>query len=67
MKDKISRQSKGVAFVLFLNRDEANLCVKSTNEVQVMKVICLFLLGKTKYKINVLDVWTNNKKFYCYR
>jgi len=37
VKDKITRQSKGVAFVLFLNRDEANSCVKATNNIQVIK------------------------------
>jgi len=36
VKDKTTRQSKGVAFVLFLNQNEANMCVKSTNGIQVM-------------------------------
>ncbi|CAH1713682.1 zinc finger CCHC-type and RNA-binding motif-containing protein 1-like [Aphis gossypii] len=35
VKDKTTRQSKGVAFVLFLNQNEANDCVKSTNGIQM--------------------------------
>lgn len=37
VKDKKNRKSKGVAFVLFLHRDEATVCVKATNGIQVMK------------------------------
>lgn len=36
VKDKTTRQSKGVAFVLYFNRDEAVSCVKATNNIQVM-------------------------------
>ncbi|KAF0765317.1 zinc finger CCHC-type and RNA-binding motif-containing protein 1-like, partial [Aphis craccivora] len=35
VKDKTTRQSKGVAFVLFLNQNEANDCVKFTNGIQM--------------------------------
>ncbi|XP_035677421.1 zinc finger CCHC-type and RNA-binding motif-containing protein 1-like isoform X3 [Branchiostoma floridae] len=31
MRDKITRQSKGVAFVLFLKREEAHACVRALN------------------------------------
>lgn len=46
VKDKATRHSKGVAFVLFLNRDEANSCVKATNGIQVV-----ILKGKHIYLI----------------
>ncbi|KAK4878788.1 hypothetical protein RN001_011294 [Aquatica leii] len=31
VKDRQSRKSKGVAFILYLNRDDANKCVEATN------------------------------------
>lgn len=36
MKDKVSRKSKGVAFVLFLNREDALQCVKSVDGLEVI-------------------------------
>ncbi|XP_050427994.1 zinc finger CCHC-type and RNA-binding motif-containing protein 1-like [Adelges cooleyi] len=35
VKDKNTRQSKGIAFILFLNQDDANTCVKATNSVEM--------------------------------
>lgn len=35
MKDKDSRRSKGVAFVLFLDRESAHNCVRAVNNKQV--------------------------------
>lgn len=35
MKDKDTRQSKGVAFVLFLDRESAHNCVRAVNNKQV--------------------------------
>lgn len=35
MKDKITRRSKGVAFVLFLKREDAQSCAKAINGRQV--------------------------------
>ncbi|CAD6232830.1 GSCOCG00007003001-RA-CDS [Cotesia congregata] len=35
VKDKISRRSKGVAFVLFLNREDATNCAKNLNNTQI--------------------------------
>ncbi|XP_050536363.1 zinc finger CCHC-type and RNA-binding motif-containing protein 1-like isoform X2 [Daktulosphaira vitifoliae] len=35
VKDKLTRQSKGVAFILFLNREDAKNCVHATNGTQM--------------------------------
>jgi U11/U12 small nuclear ribonucleoprotein SNRNP31 len=35
MKDKVTRKSKGVAFVLFLKREDAQTCAKSINGREV--------------------------------
>ena len=35
VKDKFTRRSKGVAFVLFLERDSAHKCVHAVNNTQV--------------------------------
>ncbi len=35
VKDKDTRQSKGVAFVLFLDRESAHNCVRAVNNKQV--------------------------------
>jgi len=35
VKDKESRRSKGVAFVLYIDRDSAFKCVHSLNKTQV--------------------------------
>jgi U11/U12 small nuclear ribonucleoprotein SNRNP31 len=35
MKDKITRKSKGVAFVLFLKREDAQTCAKAINGREV--------------------------------
>ena len=35
MKDKDTRKSKGVAFVLFLERDSAHQAVRALNRTQV--------------------------------
>ena len=36
MKDKVSRESKGVAFILFLDRDSAQKAVTAINQKQVL-------------------------------
>lgn len=45
MKDKDTRQSKGVAFVLFLDRESAHNCVRAVNNKQVrlrhIQITCL--------------------------
>lgn len=35
MKDKITRRSRGVAFVLFLKPEDASSCAKGLNNTQV--------------------------------
>jgi RNA recognition motif-containing protein len=35
MKDKVTRKSKGVAFVLFLKREDAQTCAKAINGREV--------------------------------
>lgn len=35
MKDKRTHKSKGVAFVLFLNREDATSCTKALNNQEV--------------------------------
>jgi RNA recognition motif-containing protein len=40
MKDKVTRKSKGVAFVLFLNREDAQSCAKAVNGRQVSTGLC---------------------------
>lgn len=35
MKDKDTRKSKGVAFILFLNKDSAQNCTRAINNKQV--------------------------------
>jgi len=41
VKDKNTRLSKGVAFVLFLDRDSAQKCVHSLNNTEVSLVLIL--------------------------
>lgn len=40
MKDKESRRSKGVAFVLYIERESAFKCVHSLNKTQVSVAAC---------------------------
>lgn len=35
MKEKDTRKSKGVAFILYLNHEDAEKCIKETNEKEV--------------------------------
>ena len=35
MKDKITRKSRGVAFVLFLTPEDATACAKNLNNTEV--------------------------------
>ncbi len=37
MKDKITHKSKGVAFVLFLERESAHQCIRAINNTQVRR------------------------------
>ena len=37
VKDKITHRSKGVAFVLFLERESAYKCIRALNGTQVFK------------------------------
>lgn len=39
VKDRSTRKSKGVAFILFLNREDAKKCVQDTNYKEV-SLIC---------------------------
>ena len=39
VKDKITHRSKGVAFVLFLERESAYKCIRALNGTQVCKRI----------------------------
>lgn len=36
LKDKVYRKSKGVAFILFLKREDAETCINATNNVEVV-------------------------------
>lgn len=47
MKDKITRKSKGVAFVLFLKKEDALACSKSLNGKEVSE------------KVNYISVFMN--------
>ena len=40
MKDKTTHKSKGVAFVMFLERDALHTAVKALNNTQVCHTIC---------------------------
>lgn len=43
MKEKDSRRSKGVAFILYLNPEDALKCVSETNEKEV-SLFCIFAI-----------------------
>lgn len=42
IKDRQSRKSKGVAFILFLKPEEAQACVQETNLKEVIYLNCFF-------------------------
>ena len=44
VKDKDTRQSKGVAFVLFLDRESAHNCARAVNNKQVSLIPLVFIL-----------------------
>lgn len=51
MKDKDSRRSKGVAFVLYIDRESAFKCVQSLNKTEVSgfdgsKLNCIKLISR---------------------
>lgn len=39
LKDKVTRRSRGVAFVLFLKPEDAVSCAKALNKTEVLKPI----------------------------
>lgn len=63
MKDKDTRQSKGVAFVLFLDRESAHNCARAVNNKQVglfhIKTTRLLMLYVTRLlvaDVSLLDI-----------
>lgn len=50
MKDAVSRKSKGVAFILYLNQEDAEKCVAETNEKEVFK-LSIILFSKAYFKV----------------
>lgn len=44
VKDKDTRQSKGVAFVLFLDRESAHNCARAVNNKQVSLFPILYVI-----------------------
>lgn len=61
VKDKDTRQSKGVAFVLFLDRESAHNCARAVNNKQVslfhIKTIRLLILYVTEQKLHSPSHW----------
>lgn len=49
MKDKESRRSKGVAFVLFIDRESAFKCVRSLNKTQVSGAGCVYVCALNEH------------------
>lgn len=45
VRDKVTRKSKGVAFVLFLQRDSAHQAVRALNNTQVRNLKSFLSLG----------------------
>lgn len=54
MKDRQTRKSKGVAFILYLHRDDALKCVQSTNQQKVEQF--LNLIGNIKKKKETIQL-----------
>lgn len=73
MKDKDTRKSKGVAFILFLDKESAQNCSRALNNKQVSYGKFLWLEGwafsyKTfsfSFQFSVV-VWKSNKSKYCH-
>ena len=55
MKDKVTRQSKGIAFVLYIDRESAFKCVHSLNKTQVSDAV--FSLCDRRCEQFIVDYW----------
>lgn len=58
VKDKDTRRSKGVAFVLFLDRESARNCVRAVNNKQVR------ILYSEALSSGIMGILRNNLSFF---
>jgi len=63
VRDKMSRTSKGIAFVLFVKREDARKAIHAMNRKEVSVLICTIGI---KFCNPIIALWAGHKVQYCH-